>query len=242
MRYVAVVKYNGRNYFGWQKQPNAISLQQTIEERLSTIFNEEISIHASGRTDAKVHAYGQVFHFDAKVFPLRKLKYALNRMLPSDIEIMTLRRAADDFHARFNAVSKTYEYIISLKAKDPFLEDTVLFYPFPFALKLFNEGAKCFIGTHSFQNFTSKGEDDANFVRTIYTFKARKSEDKIIVTIKGSGFMRGQIRVMIGTLLALLEKKIDLNYIEDKLKEKERNITTYKVSGQGLYLKKVFYK
>lgn len=241
MRYVAVVKYNGANYFGWQKQVDAPTLQHEIEKRLSAIFNKEIIIHASGRTDAKVHAYGQVFHFDAPLFPLRKLKYALNRMLPNDIEILKLHKADENFHARFNATSKIYEYVIALKAKDPFMEETVLFYPFPFDLALFNEGAKLFIGTHSFQNFTSKSEDEDNFVRTISEFNATKRGSIIKVTIKGSGFMRGQIRVMIGTLIALLEGKIDLNFIKDNLNAKERFIVNYKVSGSGLYLKKVFY-
>lgn len=241
MRYVAVVKYNGANYFGWQKQVDAPTLQHEIEKRLSAIFNKEIIIHASGRTDAKVHAYGQVFHFDAPLFPLRKLKYALNRMLPNDIEILKLHKADENFHARFNATSKIYEYVIALKAKDPFMEETVLFYPFPFDLALFNEGAKLFIGTHSFQNFTSKSEDEDNFVRTISEFNATKRGSIIKVTIKGSGFMRGQIRVMIGTLIALLEGKIDLNFIKYNLNAKERFIVNYKVSGSGLYLKKVFY-
>lgn len=241
MRYVAVVKYNGANYFGWQKQVDAPTLQHEIEKRLSAIFNTEIIIHASGRTDAKVHAFGQVFHFDGPFFPLRKLKYALNRMLPKDIEILKLNKANENFHARFSATSKIYEYVIALKAKDPFLDNTVLFYPFPFNLKLFNEGAKLFIGTHSFINFTSKSEDEQNFIRTISEFAATKRGSIVKVTIKGSGFMRGQIRVMIGTLIALLESKIDINFIKENLNAKDRYIVNYKVSGSGLYLKKVFY-
>lgn len=241
MRYVAVVKYNGSRYFGWQKQVNEVTLQGEIEFRLSTIFNQEITIHASGRTDAKVHAYGQVFHFDAPLFPLRKLKYALNRMLPNDIEIVSLHKAPDDFHARFSAVAKTYEYVIYLGAKEPFLIDKVMFYPFAFNLDNFNESALHFVGTHNFQNFTSKSEDEQNFVRTITEFKARKLGKKIIVTISGTGFMRGQIRVMIGTLIALNEKKVKSDFIITKLNENERNLVTYKVTGEGLYLKKVFY-
>lgn len=241
MRYRGVVKYNGRRYFGWQKQVNEITIQGEIENRLSTIFNKDITIHGSGRTDAKVHAYGQVFHFDAPLFPVRKLKYALNRMLPSDIELVSLSKVRDDFHARFSATGKTYEYLIYLGAKEPFLDEEVLFYPFPFDLEKFNGGASLFIGTHNFQNFTSKSEDEQNFVRNITSFSAIRSGKLVKVTITGSGFMRGQIRVMIGTLIALNEGKIDEDFIKDNLDNDIRNIVTYKVSGEGLYLKKVYY-
>mgnify|MGYP001082133978 CR=1 FL=1 len=241
MNYRAVVRYNGRRYFGWQKQINEITIQGEIEKRLSTIFNEEIIIHGSGRTDAKVHAHGQVFNFKAPLFPVRKLKYALNRMLPPDIEILSLSKVAEYFHARFSAIGKTYEYLIYLGAKEPFLNEEVLFYPFPFDLEKFNKHALTFIGTHNFQNFTSKGEDEQNFVRTISKFSAKRRGKIVKVVVTGDGFMRGQIRVMIGTLLALNEGKVNENYIKDNLDKSKRYIIAYKVSGAGLYLNTVYY-
>ena len=131
MRYKVILKYNGAHYFGWQRQKNEISVQSVVEEKLSAIFNTDIMIYASGRTDALVHARGQVFHFDAKPFPSRKLKYALNKMLPADIEIISLVKTSDTFHARYDAKLKAYEYVIKLAAKDPFYYNEMLLYPLP---------------------------------------------------------------------------------------------------------------
>lgn len=241
MRYIAIVKYDGSAYFGWQKQVNELTIQAVIEDKISTIFNEEISIFASGRTDAKVHAYGQVFHFDAKVFPLKKLQYALNRMLPNDIEIVSLKKGKADFHARYSARKKTYSYLISLTAKDPFLNNHVLFYPSRLNLEALKNNAKKFIGKHNFQNFTSKESDEANFIREIYDIKVTKKGILVRIDFTGNGFMRGQIRFMVGTLLALNDGKVEMSFIEDNLSALERNIVPFKVSGSGLYLVKVYY-
>lgn len=241
MRYVAVVEYLGTNYFGWQRQPFEISVQQIIEDKLSAIFNKEIKIYASGRTDARVHAYGQVFHFDAEAFPVNQLKYALNKMLPGDIKIVKLKKTTDDFHARFSAKSKTYEYLIYLGAKDPFLYNRVLFYPFDIDVKKLRKDAKSFIGTHNFQNFTSKKEDDANFVRTINTVSVQKKGELLKISFTGDGFMRGQVRVMVGALLAVNAGKEPPDFINDNLMAETRKIINHKVIGNGLYLKKVTY-
>lgn len=241
MRYKVTVQYHGGAYFGWQKQVSERTIQGEIETRLSQIFNQEITIHASGRTDAKVHARGQVFHFDGPPFSVRKLKYALNRMLPKDIEILSIIHVGDDFHARFSAKEKTYCYVIVPKQKDPFLSDKVLFYPFPLDIRKIRKAAKQFIGTHDFSNFTSKPEDEALFLRAITKVSVRKVEDDIHIMFTGNGFMRGQIRFMVGTLLALNEGKIADDYISLKLSQKHREIVPFKVPGDGLYLLKVLY-
>lgn len=238
---MAVVQYVGTNYFGWQRQPFEISVQQVIEDKLSTIFNTDIKIYASGRTDAKVHAYGQVFHFDAPPFPVRKLQYALNKMLPADIEILKVNKVKDDFHARYSVKSKIYEYLICLEAKDPFLNGRVLFYPLPLDEKKLKKDAKLFIGTHNFQNFTSKKEDDANFVRTISLVKVQRHQQLLKIVFVGDGFMRGQIRMMVGALLAQNIGKENPNFISENLNTKERKIINHKVIGDGLYLRKVTY-
>lgn len=241
MRYKAVVKYVGTNYYGWQKQTNEVTVQGEIEERLSRIFNQEIVIHGSGRTDRYVHAYGQVFHFDAPTYPLRKLRYSLNKMLPETIEILKLNKAADNFHARLDARSKTYEYIVIDKAKDPFNAPYCLLYPFPLSLSKLSEAAKLFIGKHNFQNFTNKEEDYQGFVREIQSFSVKRSGSKYMFTVQGDGFMRGQIRMMIGAIIAYNDSKLTLNDIKNALESKERKIVSYKVKGQGLYLRKVEY-
>lgn len=242
MRYKVTLSYKGTNYFGWQKQPNVISVQEVIEKVLSTLYNEEVTIYASGRTDAGVHANGQAFHFDApKKYTLSDLKYRLNKMLPSDIEIKKVEHVDDSFHARYSAKRKTYVYKLYLGNKDPFLDDFVLFYPFPFNLDLVRKGINLFKGTHNFQNFTSKEEDEGNFVRTIYDIDVKKRGKRVTFLFTGNGFMRGQVRMMIGSLLALNEGKIDEKGLEMYLNTSKRQVISYKVASKGLYLDNVTY-
>jgi tRNA pseudouridine38-40 synthase len=242
MRYKVTLSYKGTNYFGWQKQPNVISVQEVIEKVLSTLYNEEISIYASGRTDAGVHANGQVFHFDAaKRYTLSDLKYRLNKMLPSDIYIKKIEHVDDSFHARYSAKSKTYLYKLYLGSKDPFLDDFVLFYPYTFNLDLVRIGINLFKGTHNFQNFTSKEEDEGNFVRTIYDVEVKKRGKRVTFILTGNGFMRGEVRMMIGALLALNEGKIDEKELEMYLNTSKRQVISYKVASKGLYLHNVTY-
>lgn len=242
MRYKVIVAYNGSHYFGWQRQKDEITLQSMIEEKLSTIFNRGINIYASGRTDRGVHARGQVFHFDAAPFPRTKLKYALNKMLPADIMIVSLTKVPDTFHARYDAKLKEYEYVIYLGAKDVFLNNEVLFYSFPLDLVKLEINATQFVGKYNFQNFTSKPEDEAGFVREIVHVRVIKRGKKVTIKFIGTGFMRGQIRFMVGALLAMNEGREVDDYIYKNLQGTERNIIPYKVSGSGLYLNKVWYK
>lgn len=243
MRIKAICKYKGTNYFGWQKQVDQISVQQVITDALDKILNTEINIYASGRTDAGVHAYGQVFHFDLfKEVDLDKLKYSLNCVLPSDISIVSLEEVDDDFHARFNASMKHYRYILSFKEKDP------LFFEYEYNCLYetdINKLIKClelFKGEHNFKNFTSKEDDEDNFVRNIYEIKTSYKNDKFIIDIKGDGFMRYMIRNIVGTSLAVAWGKEDISYVKEKLKdESERSISPYKAPPQGLYLMEVKY-
>lgn len=244
MRIKAVCKYKGTRYFGWQKQVNEITVQSCILEALNKILNEDINIYASGRTDAGVHALGQVFHFDLdKQVDLDKLKYSLNCVLPSDISIVSLSEVDQEFHARFSARSKRYRYIISLNEKDPInyeLEYNCLYHT---DMKKFVKTIELFKGKQNFKNFTSKEEDEDNFIREIYKIDVNVKDNKIIVDIFGNGFMRYMIRNIVGTSLAVAWGKEDISYIKNKLNpESERIISPYKAPPQGLYLVEVNYK
>ena len=138
MRILGVCSYKGTNYYGWQKQVGFVSVQSTIEEVLSKVYDSPISITGSGRTDAGVHALRQYFHFDTeKEKDLKQLAYSLNKMLPEDIKILSFERVADDFHARYNAKRKVYEYRIVLKNKDPFQDQLAFVYPMELDFDLF---------------------------------------------------------------------------------------------------------
>ena len=244
MRVLGVCSYKGTNYYGWQKQVGFVSVQSTIEEVLSKVYDSPITITGSGRTDAGVHALRQYFHFDTeKEKDLKQLAYALNKMLPEDIKILSFEKVADDFHARYNAKRKIYEYRIVLKNKDPFQDQLAYVYPMDFDFDLFKSALDKFVGKHNYQDFTSKEEDEGGFIREIYKIKVDKKDNNIPVVFEGNGFMRYQIRNMVGAALNIANKKEGLDFIDYHLKEdKNREVISYKAPANGLYLVDVLYK
>ena len=244
MRVLGVCSYKGTNYYGWQKQVGFVSVQSTIEEVLSKVYDTPINITGSGRTDAGVHAFKQYFHYDAnKDKDLKQLCYAMNKMLPEDIKILSLEVVADDFHSRYSAKRKIYEYRILLKNKDPFQDDLAFVYPMEFDFDLFKEALNKFVGKHNYQDFTSKEEDEGGFIREIYRINVNKNDSEITVTFEGNGFMRYQIRNMIGAAINVANKKENLDFIDYHLNnDKTREIISYKAPASGLYLVDVLYK
>ena len=202
-----------------------------------------VSIYGSGRTDAGVHALGQTFHFDLqKEFDLDRLLYSVNCLLPEDIYILSFKRVDDDFHARYSAKAKIYRYDIHFGHRDVFnnaLEATI---PQPCNLDEFKEALNIFLGKHNFQNFTSKEEDEAGFVREIYEITYSQNDDKLSITLKGNGFMRYMIRFIIGTALAVSQGKENKDFIKSHLDDiTKRNIVSYKAPSEGLFLQDVLY-
>ena len=241
MKILAKVSYLGTNYHGWQIQPNGLTVQEVIENTLSKILNTPTRIYGSGRTDAGVHALNQAFHFELnKEFDLERLKYSLNSLLPDDISINSLDEVDDDFHARFSAKGKHYQYRINNKEKNPFIHQTSLYYPYPLDESLFVKALELFKGKHNFQNFTSKEEDEDNYVRTICETKVSFGET-INVDLIGDGFMRYMIRDIIGTCLAVASCKEKLTYITDRLDADKNMHTAYRASPEGLFLIDVIY-
>ena len=245
MRLLCSVSYKGTNYQGWQKQKDAPTIQETIERVLSKILNTEISIQGSGRTDSGVHAQRQYFHFDInKEVDLGKLRYSVNCLLPKDIFINDIKVVPDDFHARFSAKGKKYTYLIRLDERNPFNYELETIIPQEIDINLFIQAIKMFEGTHNFQDFTSKEEDEDDFIRTIYLVEASYIPEtkQLIVNFNGNGFMRYMIRDMVGTALAVSIHKEDISYITNHLLKKEkREIVPYKAPAEGLYLVDVNY-
>ena len=243
MKILGICSYKGTNYYGWQKQVGFISVQSKIEEVLSQIYDMPMTITGSGRTDAGVHAYKQYFHFvTEKEKDLKQLAYAMNKMLPEDIHILSLEKVDDDFHARYNAKRKIYEYDILLKNKEVFNYDLAYLYPMDLDVNLLKEALKLFEGEHNYQDFTSKEEDEGNFIRTIYSIEVKQDKDLIKIRFEGNGFMRYQIRNMVGTAIAVANKKEDISFIKYHLEgNKKREIIAYKAPAMGLYLVDVIY-
>ena len=243
MKILGICSYKGTNYYGWQKQVGFISVQSKIEEVLSQIYDTAITITGSGRTDAGVHAYKQYFHFvTEKDKDLKQLAYAMNKMLPEDIHILSLEKVADDFHARYNAKRKIYEYDILLKNKEVFNYDLAYLYPMDLDIDLLKDALKLFEGEHNYQDFTSKEEDEGNFIRTIYSIEVKQDKDLFKIKFEGNGFMRYQIRNMVGSAIAVANKKEDISFIKYHLDgNKKREIIAYKAPAMGLYLVDVIY-
>ncbi len=245
MRLLASVYYKGTKYCGWAKQPDNLSVQEVIETELSKYFsNKPITIYGAGRTDAGVHAFGQKFHFDVDVneLDIDRLLYSINQMLPEDIKIDDIEEVDPSFHARYNAKSKTYTYCILEQSKDPFLFETALMHPEAIDTDKLQDILTHFIGVHNFKNFTSKEEDEGNFVREIYDITVTRNVDLIYITFKGNGFMRYMIRYIVGTALRICDRDLDPNLIDELIDENSaRNITPYKAPACGLTLVDVEY-
>ncbi len=242
MKILAKVEYLGTNYHGWQKQINANSVQEEIEKVLSQILNTEINIYGSGRTDAGVHAKGQTFHFEVdKDVDLGRLKYSTNMLLPNDIHIISFNSVSDDFHARFSAKEKRYQYRINTGDKNPFNFATTFYYPYPLDVDLLRLALEAFRGKHNFQDFTSKEEDEDGFVREIFDVLLTQKGTELIIDFIGNGFMRYMIRYIVGTALAVASGKEDIKYIKEHLDSSKREITSYKAGSEGLFLIDVIY-
>ena len=245
MRYFAVVSYKGTSFCGWQKQTvsKLPSIEETIEKVISRILNSETKIYGSGRTDASVHALGQTFHFDSsKEIDTSRFMHSLNELLPADIRILSLTSVENDFHARFSAKGKTYIYKIrNAKVSSPFKSDLEYTLGQELDLEKMVEASKLFVGEHNFQNFTSKEEDDANFVRNISNIEITKENEHIVILMTGNGFMRYMVRMIVGNLIQVGLRKITSEEIKKILEDPVRKPSSYKAPGYGLYLKEVLY-
>lgn len=244
MRYFVVCSYDGTNFIGWQHQVEGRSIQDEIEKVLSKVLNEPIKIYASGRTDAGVHAFGQTFHFDVskEIQDVSKALYAFNKLLPSDITFNELSDIEDDFHARFSATSKAYLYVVSTSGHDVFNRNYRYELNKYLNVDAMKEAAEVLTGVHNFQNFTSKEEDEDNFVREIYKFQFGALNECILIKVWGNGFMRYMVRMIVGTLIEVGLGKLTVNDVKDLLERTPRNVVSYKAPAHGLYLESVQYE
>lgn len=245
MRYFGIAQYKGTNYCGWQSQTvsKLPSIQSEIERVLSRLLNSEIKIFGSGRTDAGVHALGQTFHFDCdKEIDAYKFVHGFNELVNNDIVLLDIKQVSEDFHARFSAKNKTYLYKIEMSKKpNPFNENLTLQFHQDLDIKKMEEAKEFFVGKHNFQNFTSKEEDEANFVRTIEKISFKLNENILEIELTGDGFMRYMVRMIVGTLIQVGLGKLDVGKINEFLTNPIRKPSSFKAPSCGLYLKEVLY-
>lgn len=245
-RKVAIlVSYDGTSFYGWQRQKGQTSVQQSIEDVLETIFLKKTVVHGAGRTDAGVHAIGQVAHFDApENFEIDKLAHSMNSMLPWAIRIMDCAEVAEDFHARFSATSKTYFYIMNIsKVMPPFLNNYCCHLPDMGDLSLVNDALSLLIGQHNFERFTAVDAIGESPMRNMISAKLVQEGDFVFISYTADGFLRYLVRTLTGTLVKISQGKLSLSDFENSLKgEAIKPLpSTLKIEPNGLYLYKVYY-
>ena len=243
MRYKVTLAYDGRNYAGFQSQTNALAIQDIVESAIEKVFSEKIRIVMSSRTDAGVHAFGQVFHFDSdKAKDEGKLKFSLNSLLPDDIHVVEVKHVSKDFHARYSVKKKTYEYLINVGEYDVFLKGRAYQCFYHLDIDLMKQGAELFLGEHDFASFnTSSLKEYPNQVRTISEFSITRKKDILRIRVTSSGFLRNMVRIMVGSLIDLGRGKKSLDDIREMLEHPCKTTRRYNADPNGLYLVKIFY-
>lgn len=241
MRYFIEIAYNGKNYFGWQRQPEQISVQQVLEETLSTFLRKEIKITGAGRTDTGVHAKQLFAHFDFdELGDKNEFLFRINSFLPKDISIKNIFQVKDDAHARFDAVEREYEYIISFE-KDPFLQDFAYQINYKPNVGLMNEAAKTLLSHKDFQCFSRSKTDVKTYNCTIVKAFWEAKNNRLIFTIAADRFLRNMVRAIVGTLLDVGFGKVSLEEFQKILESKSREEAGASAPAHGLYLTRVVY-
>lgn len=242
-RYKVIVSYDGSNYGGWQVQLNTHSIQEEIERALEKMHAHPISITASGRTDAHVHALAQVFHFDSeKSIPSENWQRALNALLPKDIRIRKVSLVNEEFHARFRAVGKRYDYLITNDVNNPFIQKYMGKDTKSLDVKYMQECAAIFIGTHDFTSFTSNKIDPRKLrVKTITRLDVVQEDTYIRMIFEGTGFLRYMVRMLAQTLIEAGKHRLQKKDVQMMLDGKDKHLCRYKAQAEGLYLVEVFY-
>lgn len=241
-RYLIDFSYSGANFSGYQKQPGKRTVQDEIEKVLSSINNKSVKLTSSGRTDALVNAIHQKAHFDLdkKIGPY-KLNGALNSYLPDDIYVNSVTKVDNLFHARYMVKSKTYEYLINTGDYNSLLRTHVYQYCKPLNIRKMKKAVKYFIGKHDFTTFVSAEDKKEDKVREIYDASVDEKDGIIKITFKGSGFLKYQVRNMVGTLIKIGEEKVLPDIILSLLEKKDRKCAFLCAPAQGLTLTDVKY-
>ncbi|MCR5717757.1 MAG: tRNA pseudouridine(38-40) synthase TruA [Oscillospiraceae bacterium] len=235
--------YRGTAYHGYQRQNNGITIQEVVERCAGKILNEPVTIHGCSRTDAGVHANRYVFHVETNsTIRTQGFIRGVNGELPDDISILTCEDADPEFHARFSCKGKEYLYLLHVsESKDPFSTDLACHYRRKLNRELVYEAAQHFVGTHDFRAFCSNSAENANTVRTVYSFDVEIHGDKAQMLVKGDGFLYNMVRIMVGTLLDVNEGKIAVGQLDTILRDGIRKKAGRTAPAHGLYLNRIFY-
>lgn len=242
MRYKMVISYDGSFFHGFQRQTKYISVQEVLEEKLSEILKLDITVHGSGRTDAGVHAKGQVIHFDSEQYvpPLNLMKI-LNKKVYPHIYVLSSEIVDESFHSRKSAISKEYRYYVSINTFDPLKVNYMHFFHDRIDISKIREAMTYIVGTHDFKSF-SKNKTVKTTVRTIEEFELNIKDGVLEFRIKGTGFMYNMVRIIVAIMLKVAEGKLEPSDVLRIIDGKERTLAPWVAPAAGLYLWKVYYE
>lgn len=240
MRYFLELEYFGKAYHGWQRQPNALSVQEVVEESLSTLLQQNVEIVGAGRTDAGVHARQIFAHFDAEALPEKELIFRMNSLLPKDISVKDLVQVTPDAHARFDAVSRSYEYHIVTR-KDVFAIDTAYYIQKELDVEKMKAAANILLEYTNFKCFSRSRTDVFTYNCSIEKATWEQKEDKLIFHITADRFLRNMVRAIVGTLLQIGQGKIEVEEMHRIIKSEDRSKAGASVPAHGLYLTGIIY-
>jgi tRNA pseudouridine38-40 synthase len=241
LRYFIELSYNGKAYHGWQNQPNAISVQQVLEEALSVLMQNKIEVVGAGRTDTGVHASQMFAHFDVEFeIDISTLVYKLNAILPNDIAIHDIFRVKEDAHARFDAISRTYHYKIST-SKNVSTNDFAYRFQLPLNVEKMNEACKILLRYKDFQCFSKSNTDVKTYHCNIEKAEWIEDHNGLTFTITADRFLRNMVRAIVGTMINIGLGKIQVKDLITIIGSKNRSEAGYSVPAHGLYLTQITY-
>jgi len=241
LRYFIELSYNGKDYHGWQNQPDAISVQEVLENALTIILKDKIAIVGAGRTDTGVHALQMFAHFDSEiVFNEEELVFKLNSFLPKDIAIHDIFKVKTETHARFDAVSRTYKYRVAFK-KNAFNFESAYFFTKDLDLDKMNEAAKILFKYKDFQCFSKTNTDVKTYNCEIMEAEWQLIGDELHFTVKADRFLRNMVRAIVGTMINIGIGKMKISDLHAIIKSKDRSEAGYSVPAHALYLIEVEY-
>ena len=239
-----VIEYDGKEFNGWQKQPSKLNIQGSIEEAIKQITGEEIELSASGRTDAGVHAYGQVANFKTESnLPIEKFPVAINTKLKKSIRIIKAEEVDERFHSRLNCKKKTYRYVINnSEFASAIYRNLETHIPQKLNIKKMKEAIKYFEGEHDFKAFKASGTSSKSSVRTIYKAEIIEMPNyRIYIELTGNGFLYNMVRIIAGTLVDVGLEKIKPEEIPNIIEKGKRDLAGKTLPPNGLFLLNVEY-
>jgi tRNA pseudouridine38-40 synthase len=237
------IEYNGTRFVGWQRQTNGISVEEVVDTTIKKFVKEDIKLYGASRTDAGVHARGQVANFRTEsIIPPERFQAALNGMLPDDVVIINSEEVPLDFHSRYHSKGKAYSYsILNRKTRPAFMKDYLAFTSYKLDFEKMQFACNYFLGEHDFSAFKSKGGSVKTSVRTINSIQLVRTDDIVRLDIDGNSFLYNMVRIIAGTLIDVGRGRIEYTDIPAIIESKNREKAGKTAPAQGLCLEKIYY-